>query len=122
MLAALFIFALCLAGADSVNYGFFVLTKVVSLILFLMVCSVWSKRPIIPFISWWQFREVLTLYNADILSTNREVLTLAFDKEGSGKTIKVSDTPPRRGISGRRRRRSYRYVRRNVALEQLSLW
>lgn len=46
----------------------------------------------------------------------------SVDKEGSEKAIKVSDTTPRRGISSRRKRRSYGHVRRNIVLEQLSLW
>lgn len=121
MLAILFISALCLAAADFADYSFFVLTKIVSLILFLMICLVWGKRPIISFISWRQVGEILTPYNTDNSSRDREVLTLAFDEEGLEKTIKVSDTTPRRGISSRGRRKSYGHTR-NVALEQLSLW
>ena len=119
LLAALFISALCVAGADSIDYRFFVLTKVVSLFLFLIVCLLLSKRPLIP---WRQLGKVLTLCSVNSSNRNRGALTLAFDKEDSGKGIKVSGTTPRRSISNQRKRRSGGHLRRNVTLEQLSLW
>jgi hypothetical protein len=120
VLAALFISALCFAGTDSVNFTFFVLTKIVSLVLVLIVCLVWSKRPLIP---WQRFGKVIALYMVNSANKGREILArLAFDKKGSEKTIKVADITPLKGISSRKRRRSYGPVRRNPAIEQLSLW
>ena len=120
VLAALFISALCFAGTDSVNYTFFVLTKIVSLVLFLIVCLVWNKRPLVP---WQRLRKVIALYIGNSSNKGRELpAPLAFEKKGSEKTLKVADITTLKGISSRKRRRSYGPVRRNPALEQLSLW
>jgi hypothetical protein len=119
VLAALFISALCFAATDSVNYTLFVLTKIISLVLVLIVCLVWTKRSLIP---WHRLGKVISLYIGNSSNKQRELpAPLVFDQQRSEKVMKVSNISPK-GIPSRKRRRSHGAVRRNPALEQLNLW
>ncbi|MGH7889368.1 MAG: hypothetical protein ACRENF_02310 [Thermodesulfobacteriota bacterium] len=121
MLAVLFLSALCLAGADFANYGFFIFAKVVSITLFLMICSLWLRQPIIPYMYRRRIREVLTQDSPGYSTENQEFLKLTVDDELSKVTVNVPFPSAPRVIPRRRRRRIYRHTR-STDLEQLSLW
>ncbi len=121
ILVVLFLSALCLAGADFVNYGFFIFAKVGSLILFLMICSLWLRQPIIPYMYWHQIREVFNQDNPGYSTENQGVLKLTVDGELSKETVNVPFPSAPMVIPRRRKRRIYRHTH-SAALEQLSLW
>jgi len=123
ILVVLFLSALCLAGADFVNYGFFISAKVVSLILFLTICSLWQRQSTTPYINinWRKFWEVLAQDNPGYSPESQQVLKLTVDGELSEEAVDAPFPPATMAIPRRRRRRIYRHTP-DTALQQLSLW